>query len=289
MGVESIYSLLSREIKEVPSWIYPGLLPKRGKLLFGGPAKIGKSLVMLELARSLATGTSPFGWRRFTVPEPARVLIIEQEIGEFGLKQRCERVFADSVWATKEIFYVSKDPRLILSEPLGRDRLRSYIRAVGPDVLILDPISKFHFYDESDPIQIGRLLQFLDVLISESDRDLSIVFSHHFRKGPATDQARAGFDPLDPYNFGGSRKWFDDPDAIVTLHRSRVINGPGARAWELRARFELRHDESPPDSVLRVNESGDLRVLYHGQAVAPSESLSSLLPPGGRAIQPRLG
>lgn len=275
---DSIYDLLKRRESELPSWICPALLPKRGKLLFGGPAKIGKSMIMLELARALSLGVPPFGWRRWYVPERTRVLVIEQELGEYGLRKRAEIVFRSALEAAKSIYVVSKDPEVILSSTEGRQRLRYYLDAVRPDVLILDPISKFHFYDENDPIQIGRLLQFLDTLTREAERDLSIIFSHHFRKGPATDFQRQGFDPLDPYNFGGSRKWFDDPDAIVTLQKQRSFTGPaGHRAWELRARFELRHDEGPPDVLLRVNENGDLRVLYAGMIEQPSESLTAVL------------
>jgi RecA-family ATPase len=288
---ESLEDLVRKQIDRVESWVLPGLVPKSGKMLFGGAAKIGKSLIMLELARALGSGTSPFEWRKFTVERPVRVLLIEQEIGEQGLRLRVERIFGAHPEALRNVYYVSKDPGLVLSEPSGRERLREYVRAARPEVLFLDPISKFHFYDENDPIEIAKLLKFLDELIEENaSRGMSVIFSHHFRKGPATDLQRAGYDPLDPYNFGGSRKWFDDPDALITLVRQKSFTNPqGERAWELRARIELRHDEPPPDALLHVNEYSNLRVIYQGPAQDPDESLSSVLRPLPRPTGARSG
>lgn len=281
----TLQELLRDPAREVPSWIRPGFLPKGGKLLFGGAAKIGKSLIMLEIARALAAGVRPFDYHHLDVPEPARVLIIEQEIGEAGLRKRADLIFAEGRGraATSRIHVVSKDPLLVLSDPAGRSRLRWYVEQVEPDVLILDPISKFHYYDESDPAQIGQLLGYLDALIREhSARGMSIIFSHHFRKGPATDQTRAGYDPLDPYNFGGSRKWFDDPDTLVTLVREpraqggRLDRQASARSWRLRARITMRHDEDPGDIYLDVNREGHLEVRYGGRYEPPDLSLASL-------------
>jgi RecA-family ATPase len=88
-----IYDLITRELENVPCWVGGNLLPKRGVLLFGGLEKIGKSFIGLEVARALSTGTPLFGYPDFVVEEKARVLLVEMEVGEYGLQDRTRAVF----------------------------------------------------------------------------------------------------------------------------------------------------------------------------------------------------
>src|SRR5882762_5380979 len=60
-----------------PSWIEPGLLPPQGILFVGGEPKVGKSLLVANLALSLAAGVDRIG---FPIPAPRRVLICQFEL-----------------------------------------------------------------------------------------------------------------------------------------------------------------------------------------------------------------
>src|SRR5213594_2471120 len=53
-----------------PGWIEPGLLPPQGILFVGGEPKVGKSLLVANLALSLAAGKERAG---FTIPAARRV------------------------------------------------------------------------------------------------------------------------------------------------------------------------------------------------------------------------
>ena len=55
-----------------PGWIDPGLLPPSGILFVGGEPKVGKSLLVANLALALAAGKDRAG---FTIPSPRRVLV----------------------------------------------------------------------------------------------------------------------------------------------------------------------------------------------------------------------
>src|SRR5207245_4735342 len=48
-----------------PGWIEPGLLPPQGVLFVGGEPKVGKSLLVANLAMALASGSGRAG---FTIP-----------------------------------------------------------------------------------------------------------------------------------------------------------------------------------------------------------------------------
>src|SRR5438128_10266363 len=60
-----------------PGWIEPGLLPPQGILFVGGEPKVGKSLLVANLALSLAAGVDRIG---FSIPAPRRVLVCQFEL-----------------------------------------------------------------------------------------------------------------------------------------------------------------------------------------------------------------
>src|SRR5207245_7243568 len=60
-----------------PCWIEPGLLPPQGILFVGGEPKVGKSLLVANLALSLAAGVDRLG---FSIPARRRVLICQFEL-----------------------------------------------------------------------------------------------------------------------------------------------------------------------------------------------------------------
>lgn len=261
---ERIVDLVRKELPPLPAYIAPAILPLGGQLVFGGHAKVGKSFMMLEFARALAAGEPVFECPFFTTVKPCKVLVVEQELGEFGLKAR-----ADSIWTEEEIerlgrradnlWYVSKVPELKLDNPAGRRLLHQMCEDIKPEVLILDPIGRMHGYDENNAQEVAKLFSHLDELQkANAARNMALVISHHMGK-PKSE--RDHVDPLDPYEFRGSSKFFDNPDTLVTIQRYSEL--PKAHeAWTLRVRFTLRHGESPDDMVFHVNELQDSRVRF---------------------------
>lgn len=281
---ESLISLIQADLPPNPCWINPGILPKGGTLLFGGHSKTGKSFVMLELSRALSTGSVPFNCPLFDIPERAKVLLVEQELGEYGLQKRVKPVYKDEdvTLYGDNIFYVSKVPELQLDTDKGKKILHKLVSEVQPQVLLLDPIGRMNSYDENKSQEIQRLFSDLEAVLKDFRRnDMSLVLSHHFGK-PSTDP-KSGRDPLDPYNFRGSSKWFDCPDTLITMARLEDLNTPW-EAWKIRMHFELRQDESPQDIYLTVNRMGDMRVRFdrwHGKPPA------KMLPPTDLAEMPK--
>src|SRR6266487_597835 len=60
-----------------PCLVEPGLLPTQGILFVGGEPKVGKSLLVANLALSLAAGANRTG---FSIPTPRRVLVCQFEL-----------------------------------------------------------------------------------------------------------------------------------------------------------------------------------------------------------------
>jgi len=65
-----------------PCLVEPGLLPAQGILFVGGEPKVGKSLLVANLALSLAAGADRLG---FPVPAPRRVLSVSSSCRSHSL------------------------------------------------------------------------------------------------------------------------------------------------------------------------------------------------------------
>src|SRR5215472_11494201 len=69
--------LLEQQPVTTPCLVEPGLLPAQGILFMGGEPKVGKSLLVANLALSLVAGSNRTG---FPIPTPRRVLICQFEL-----------------------------------------------------------------------------------------------------------------------------------------------------------------------------------------------------------------
>src|SRR5215467_10701962 len=76
-SVRSLAQLLDQQPVALPSLVEPGLLPAQGILFLGGEPKLGKSLLVANLALSLAAGIDRLG---FPIPTARRVLICQFEL-----------------------------------------------------------------------------------------------------------------------------------------------------------------------------------------------------------------
>jgi RecA-family ATPase len=254
LAVEPLVNLLRRNVEPPACWIGPALLPRRAKLLFGGQAKIGKSFNLLELARALTTGTFLWGSPDFPVPESCKVLLAEKELGPEELRRRALDTFAPEIWdgIQDKLIYLSQVPGLKLDNAISFNEFRKLVADTQPNVIMLDPISKFMEGDDSSNAAIAKLFDNLDRLIADNtERDMSIVVSHHFKKPPA-ENFRAEWDDLDPYNFRGGSKFYDDPDTLVTMARRRAPGIDPEQGWDLKCRLEARRGRLPETVHLAV-------------------------------------
>ena len=75
--VRSLAQLLEQQPTASPSLVEPGLLPAQGILFVGGEPKVGKSVLVANLAFCLAAGSDRIG---FPIPAPRRVLVCQFEL-----------------------------------------------------------------------------------------------------------------------------------------------------------------------------------------------------------------
>lgn len=260
---KTVVSLTKADIIAPPSYIEPSILTHGGQLILASRAKTGKSFMMLEMGRALASADRPFDSPEMFCPRSCRVLLIEQELGEMGLKKRVEKIYTPEEirrqgFMADQFLYVSKVPELKLDTAKGCQLLYDLCEEVQPNVLMLDPLGRFHGYNENDNTEMGKLWGTLDELQKMfAHNGMALVVSAHMLK---RQDIRAGFDNLDPYQIRGASKSFDNVDAVITTDRTHDLDTKGHKAWAVKCRFTLRHGESPDDMVLNFNEFNDSRV-----------------------------
>lgn len=258
-------SLLEKKLSDQPSYVAPNILPKGGTLLLGGRAKIGKSLCALEFARSLITGLPVFDCPLITVPETINCLYLESEVGEWGMQARMKLALSGlSKAETDRLAIISRIRCLRLDDDTCVKKIIQMVNETEASVLFLDPISKFSgYFNENDNTSVNMLFGVLDKIKQESKKELSMVLTHHFGKGPRVLKPDDQYNPLDPDNFRGASKWVDEVDTIICIAR---LTQPKVEpnGWAIRSNWTLRQGkpifDNDPMFTIFENENG--RVLY---------------------------
>lgn len=256
---ELLSDFLQRQIVVPPAVVGRGVLPVKGKCIIGGEPKANKSFLAMNLALGIATGTALFdaayksGTPVFPVPRARRVLYIEQEIGQYGLRQRFKPLLAAWGISGEFPFYVkSKDTAMRMDSPEGRLAIQREIEEVRPDVLILDPFAKFHLSDENSAQQMGAVLRVADHWIE--DYNVAVVLVHHTGKENPEYPKRGGA------KLRGSSAIFGDVDTFVDVVRKSANH---VKEPILQLDFELRQGE--PLERVYVKRLRDGRVVYCGE------------------------
>lgn len=169
-------------------------------MFVGGPPKSYKSFAMNTLAYHLSTGTNVFGASRkkqrselpiLNVQRPYRVLFLEQEIGDFSLKDRLKPI-ADSAREEHRtsfydnLFTHSCDRNLRLDEKRGCELIRDMCMESRAEVLLLDPFVEFHHGDENSQYQMSAVMRGVDFIkdsLKQHKQDIAFIISHHAGKG----------------------------------------------------------------------------------------------------------
>jgi RecA-family ATPase len=277
---ELLSDFLSRELPKLPHIVGRGILPVNGKLVIGGEPKSRKSYFALNVAIDLARGRPLFnafydsdtGENKkpiFPVTRSYKVLYIENEIGHEGLQERLLPMLGGVLDDPMSLYITSRDLSLRMDQEEGKKLLNQQIASVLPDVVIIDPLAKFHHLDENSSQEMGYVLRTGDEWIR--DFGCSVVYIHH--TGHANPMApRVGGDRL-----RGSTAIFGDADSIIIVENTSGKNAPEPT---LKLTFELRRGKPMRDHFLKVNLDGNIHWLRedHGGEVPRPVSQESKQP-----------
>jgi hypothetical protein len=233
-----------------PGWIEPGLLPAQGILFVGGEPKVGKSLLVANLALALAAGQDRVG---FTVPVSRRVLIcqfelpIPQFVSRLALMRQPIGAHAD-----QNLLVDTRATGHLLSAPQGLNHFLVAAREAAAEVIVLDPLYSAHDQDENDTRSMAALCQSLLRLRDASKAALIVV--HHVRKSIGRDEIGRAF--------RGSSALHAVGDSYLLLTR------PSANLTSVELRFQFRY-AAPPGPRLLELEPHSLWFFAAGAACHP--------------------
>ncbi len=230
-----------------PCLVEPGLLPAQGILFIGGEPKVGKSLLVANLALSLAAGSDRLG---FPVPAPRRVLVcqfelpIPQFVSRLALMRRALGSAAD-----QNLLVDTRATGHLLSAPQGLQHFLAAAQAAAAEVIVLDPLYSTHDQDENDTRAMAALCQSL-LRLREASRAALIVV-HHVRKSIGRHEIGSAF--------RGSSALHAVGDSYLLLTR------PSPQCNMVEIRFQFRYAAPQPPRLLQLDSS----ALWFSAAGAP--------------------
>jgi hypothetical protein len=233
--------------------VEPGLLPAQGILFVGGEPKVGKSLLVANLALSLAAGSDRLG---FPVPAAHRVLVCQFElpIPQFVSRLATMRRVMGSA-ADQNLFIDTRATGHLLSAPQGLQHFITAAQAADAEIIILDPLYSTHDQDENDTRAMAALCQSL-LRLREASRAALIVV-HHVRKSIGRYEIGSAF--------RGSSALHAVGDSYLLLTR------PSPQFNTVELRFQFRYAAPQPPRLLQLDSS----ALWFSAAGTPASSLSA--------------
>src|ERR1700758_3494517 len=218
-----------------PCLVEPGLLPAQGILFVGGEPKVGKSLLVANLALSLAAGSDRLG---FPVPASRRVLVCQFElpIPQFVNRLATMRRAVGNA-ADQNLFIDTRATGNLLSAPQGLQHFLAAARAAAAEIIILDPLYSTHDQDENDIRAMAALCQSL-LRLREASRAALIVV-HHVRKSIGRYEIGSAF--------RGSSALHAVGDSYVLLTR------PSPQFHTVELRFQFRYAAPQPPRLLELD------------------------------------
>jgi hypothetical protein len=252
-GVVSLGELLRINPKPPACLIEPGLLPQQGILFCGGEPKVGKSLLVANLALALAAGSRRAG---FDVPAARRLLMCQFELPT--------EQFAARLWLMRQTLGPGADDNLLvdtrsaghlLSSTSGLNHFITAARDAAAHVVVLDPLYSAHDQDENDTRAMAALCQTL-LRLRDACR-AAIIVVHHIRKSIGRYEIGSAF--------RGSSALHAVGDSYMLLTR------PSPQLNTVELRFQFRYAAPQPPMLLRL----DPISLWFASSDQPPETAES--------------
>lgn len=218
-----------------PCLVEPGLLPAQGIWFVGGEPKVGKSLLVANLALALAAGSQRIG---FPIPAPRRVLVCQFELPlpQFVSRLMTMRRGLGSA-ADHHLLVDTRATGHLLSAPQGLNHFVLAARAAAAEVIVLDPLYSTHDQDENDTRAMAALCQALLRLRDATGAALIVV--HHVRKSITREEIGSAF--------RGSSALHAVGDTYMLLTR------PSPQLPTLELRFQFRYSPPQPPRLLKLD------------------------------------
>lgn len=212
--IKTIAQLMTTKFPPVIDVISGGILPEAGGLILAGESEAGKSMLSMEISLHLAMGLQLFGGT-LLVPKKRRVLVLQCENPEPQLQQRLKRMITglDIVVDDLGDSIAFADPKTVydLLDAGCVQNIMEIVREYRADVVVIDPLSSFHYLEENDNSRMRSALDNITHISRETGCAAIVV--HHYGK-PVKERD-------DAYRLRGASSIKDWADTVISMTRKK--------------------------------------------------------------------
>jgi len=173
----------AQTIKEFLTWQPPhqsyiidkGILPPQSKLILFGRWQTWKSMLLMHMAFTLATGQDWFGYKTIASP----IYLLQTEIAKAEFLKRIKKYIGGNK-STPDNIYLRTEGYIKLDRSYGAMDLEKEIQETQPQILMLDPVYAIMSGKIVDEHDVRFLTDWLNKIIDKYK--LSVVLIHHDRK-----------------------------------------------------------------------------------------------------------
>jgi hypothetical protein len=164
------------------------LIPAEGLVVVAAPPKVGKTILMSQLA--LVTGCEDGPPRPLFLGRdvmPGRVLYVLEEGSRASLRYRVRRQMEGLAIDRSSVTWVLQ-AHVRLDNPDSVKSLRQRVRDIAPVLVVLDPLNRLHGLDENRPSEMSRVMSAAVQIVQEAH--CAVVVLHHLTKPNAEHRGR---------------------------------------------------------------------------------------------------
>jgi len=192
-----------------------GILLEESLLLISAEKKVGKSMLGYNIAIAISEGIN---FAFFKVPKPRSVLYMTAEGGQYPNEERIRKM-GDCKNFSNENLTVVFNPKTLFDDEEKLEEFKALLDDVQPEVVIVDPLIRFHQQDENSSSGMTKIFGILRALMEEYSFALIII--HHLGK----DGSRLA---------RGS-------SAILGEYDSSIVLSKNIRSKRITCTFDMRH------------------------------------------------
>ena len=207
-------------------WLIEGLWGRSAIGLIGGAPKCCKSWFGLDMALSVASGTSALGHFPIRDSAPALVYLAEDALPQVRARVEglCQHRGLDIHRLDLHVITV---PVLRLDVATDQKRLARTIAELKPRIVLLDPLVRMHRLDENSAAEISGLLGYIREL--QRRFDVAVVLVHHASKNQRSQPGQSLRGTSDLHAIGDSNAYLARNDEQIILkieHRNAPYPQP---------------------------------------------------------------
>ena len=234
----SVADLLSYKPASYP-FLVDKLVPHRGITALSGHPEAGKSWVMLEIAKSVASGTALFG--KFKTLK-GNVLVVDEESG------------IDEFWKRARMLGYSEDLSIFFHIQCGfkldneKDlaQLLSTVRKNEISLIIFDPYVSMHNKSENSAEETAVVMQALQKF---NETGAAVIYVHHLRKDSIMKFGGA-------QSLRGSSALLGRLDSLIRVHK--VTSDEVSDEIQILHEKSRRGKKEPEFQISMIEENGKI-------------------------------